>query len=115
LLAKYQQVMQYHRKNIKFDEIVTEALFSEEMVAGGDGSVFGTEAGGTGDGWSGAVFAPDDARNIYEPKGFGGSEYHKSKKAKKERRKKRKSGRSVNSFPSATGWQIFRRGKIGGF
>lgn len=74
-----------------FEKIVKQVL-TEEMSAGGEGSVFGPSVTNTASTFSGDTYAPGDARNPYGI--YGGVLTRRglnSKKRKKRRKKKSKS------------------------
>lgn len=78
---------------MNFNDLVL-SLLNEEMVAGGEGSVFGSGVTSTSTTNSGDNYAPGDARNPYGI--FGGilsrrGMTGKKRSSKKKRKKKRKS------------------------
>lgn len=83
----------YININMNFTELVKEVLH-EEMMSGGEGSVYGPNVGSTANAFSGDNYAEGDARNVYglypgvmTRKGM--SKKSRSKKKKKKRRKKK--------------------------
>lgn len=69
---------------MKFQKLVEEVL-QEDVVAGGAGSVFGTNVSSTAAAFSGDNYAPGDART---PKGLYGGVMTRSGMRKKKKKKK---------------------------
>jgi hypothetical protein len=88
----YKSQLKTINNDMNFSDLVKKIL-SEEMSAGGEGSVFGPNVGSTASAFSGDNYAEGDARNVYGI--YGGvltrRGLKKNKKKKKRKSKKRKS------------------------
>jgi hypothetical protein len=71
---------------MEFEKLV-EQILQEDVVAGGEGSAFGSNVGSTAAAFSGDNYAPGDARN---PHGLYSGVITRSGMRKKKRSKKRK-------------------------
>ena len=73
---------------MEFQKLV-EKLLSEDVVAGGEGSAFGSSVGSTATAFSGDNYAPGDARSVH---GIYGGVISRSgiRKRKSKKRKTRK-------------------------
>ena len=76
---------------MNFQQLV-EQILHEDVVAGGDGSAFGPNVGGTATAFSGDNYAPGDARNVHGL--YGGILSRSGMRGKRKKRKKRKKSKN---------------------